>query len=197
MIEYYLIRPLLTGLLLLSAMSLQAGPKIESWFTGNGARVMFVHAPELPMVDIELVFDAGAARDGEAGGLALLTNALLSDGAGEWDADQIAERLEGVGAEIDSGAGRDMAWLSVRTLTEPGPLAKAVETLAGIAGTPRFRQADFERNRKAMLVSLSQGKQSPSTVAAKAFFKALYGDHPMQGIVEAPVSLWRRSPPGR
>ncbi|MES9857238.1 MAG: pitrilysin family protein [Sedimenticola sp.] len=162
-------------------MPLQAGPKIERWLTGNGAKVMFVHAPELPMLDIELVFDAGSARDGELQGLALLTNALLPDGAGEWSADQVAERLEAVGAEVNIGVGRDMAWASVRTLTEPKALATAVDTLAVIVSAPRFQLADFERNREAMLVSLSHGEQSPSTVAGKAFFKALYGDHPYGG----------------
>ncbi len=142
---------------------------------------MFVHAPELPMLDIELVFDAGSARDKNSQGLALLTNALLPDGAGDWSADQIAERLESVGAEIDIGSGRDMAWVSVRTLTEPQALETAVETLATVVSAPRFQLADFERNREAMLVSLSQGEQSPGTVAGKAFFKALYGEHAYAG----------------
>ncbi|MEJ1297754.1 MAG: pitrilysin family protein [Candidatus Sedimenticola sp. (ex Thyasira tokunagai)] len=181
MVDYRLLSIFSLWLLSFLAMPLQAGPKIESWFTTGGARVMFVHAPELPMLDIELVFDAGSARDKNSQGLALLTNALLPDGAGDWSADQIAERLESVGAEIDIGSGRDMAWVSVRTLTESQALETAVETLATVVSAPRFRLADFERNREAMLVSLSQGEQSPGTVAGKAFFKALYGEHAYAG----------------
>ena len=40
-----------------------AGPNVESWQTSVGAKVMYVHAPDLPMVDVRVVFDAGSARD--------------------------------------------------------------------------------------------------------------------------------------
>ena len=41
---------------------------VAHWITANGARVSFVPAPELPMVDVRVVFDGGGARDrGHAG----------------------------------------------------------------------------------------------------------------------------------
>lgn len=58
--------------------------EIQSWTTDNGARVVFVPAPELPMVDVRVVFDAGSARDGELPGLAKITAGMLNEGAGEW-----------------------------------------------------------------------------------------------------------------
>ena len=50
---------------------------IKEWKTKNGARVLYVYAPELPMVDIQTVFDAGSVRDGNKQGIAKLTNSLL------------------------------------------------------------------------------------------------------------------------
>ena len=38
-------------LLLVFVGLVEAGPKVESWQTKHGAKVMFVHAPDLPMVD--------------------------------------------------------------------------------------------------------------------------------------------------
>ena len=81
-------------LLLAGGVTLAGTPKIETWQTAKGAKVMFVAAPDLPMVDIRVVFDAGSARDAALPGLAKLTNAVLDQGAGEWTTDQIAERLE-------------------------------------------------------------------------------------------------------
>ena len=52
------------------AASLQAAPKIQHWVTDNGVRVYFFPAPELPMMDLRVVFDAGAARDGKQNGVA-------------------------------------------------------------------------------------------------------------------------------
>ncbi len=164
--------------LVLPAQCLWAGPQIQSWNTTNGARVLFVQAPDLPMVDIRVVFDAGSARDGSRPGLATLTNSLLTDGAGEWDANQIAQRMEAVGAELGAGSLRDMAWVSVRTLSADKNFATAVETLTAVLESPRFRADDLERNRQAMQVALRRDEQSPATVAKKAFFEALYGNHP-------------------
>lgn len=158
--------------------TLWAGPQIETWHTANGAKVLFVHAPEIPMLDVRVVFDAGSARDGEKPGLTALTNSLLSEGAGEWNADQIAQRLERVGAELENGALRDMAWVGLRTLVEQPAMDTALETLAAIITQPRFEPEDLERQRQAMQVALRHSQQSPGSVAQKAFYHQVFGAHP-------------------
>jgi zinc protease len=168
----------LLALVLLWPSFVAAGPKIEAWQTPNGARVLFVAAPELPMVDVRIVFDAGSARDGAWPGLAALANELLTEGAGPWSADELAARVEAVGAILGSDSLRDMAYVSVRSLTEPKALDVAVETLAAVVAAPRFEAGDIERLRNARLVSLRQQEQSAGSVASKAFYRTLYGDHP-------------------
>ncbi len=155
-----------------------AGPNIQSWETANGARVLFVAAPEIPMLDLRVVFDAGSARDGGKPGLARLTAALVSEGAGEWNADQIAERVDGVGAELGASSLRDMAWVSMRSLTEPRALDTVIDTMASVVGEPSFANRDFERQRERMKVGLKLGEQSPDKVGQKAFYAAVFGDHP-------------------
>jgi len=156
----------------------QAGPKIETWNTTKGARVLFVAAPDLPILDVRLVFDAGSARDGKRSGLASLTATMLTQGTREWDADTVAERIESVGAELSASAGRDMATLSLRTLTAGSALNQALETLAKSLSEPRFGQADFERVRENRLVALRQDEQDPGTVGSKAIYHKVFGDHP-------------------
>ncbi len=168
---------LLVTLLIASSLSF-AAPVIQSWQTTNGAKVLFVPAPEIPMLDVRVVFDAGSARSTHKAGLSTLTNAMLSESAGDWTADQVAERLESVGASLSTGARRDMAWLGVRSLTEERALRIALETLTAILAQPQFTKNDMERLRKMMLVGLSRSEQSPSSVAGKAFLKQLFGEHP-------------------
>ena len=103
---------LLLGLMLIAAQPLLAAPKIQTWETSQGAKVLFVEAREIPILDLRVVFNAGSARDEGQAGLASLTSAMLTQGAGEWSVDQIAERLEGVGSSCSTGALRDMAWVS-------------------------------------------------------------------------------------
>lgn len=155
-----------------------ASPQIETWETSKGARVFFVAAPDLPILDLNLVFDAGSARDGERSGLASLTAGMLTQGAGEWDADQVAERIESVGAQLSASAARDSATLSLRTLTEQLALDKAVQTAAKILSEPRFGEADFERVRENRLVALRQDEQNPRVVGTKALYREIFGDHP-------------------
>ena len=159
-------------------LSLSAGPKIQTWQTSNGAKVLFVPAPEIPMVDVRVVFDAGSARDGDKPGVASFTNSLLSQGAGEWSAQQIAERLENVGAKLELGSLRDMAWVSLRTLTEPAAMDAALQTMAAVLAVPRFATEDVERERQSILASLLQDEQSPGDVGQKALYLKVFGKHP-------------------
>lgn len=164
--------------LLLFSPSLFAGISIEHWTTENGARVYFAAAPELPIVDLQLTFDAGAARDNGKDGMALLTNALLSEGAGDLNATQIAEQFEGLGAQFGGDSQRDMATLSLRTLSDEEVLNKALDTLALVLTKPSFPEEAFKRERKRMLVGIEQRKQSPGALGDVEFYKALYDSHP-------------------
>lgn len=165
-------------LLLAVAGAAHAGPKVESWQTDGGAKVMYVHAPDLPMVDVRVVVDAGSARDGELPGLARFTSAMLSEGAGEWDADALAERLEARGIELGSSSLRDMAWVSVRSLTERDVLDVALDTAQAVLASPRFDADAIERVRQQLQIGLRRALQSPGSVAKRRFYRTLYGDHP-------------------
>jgi zinc protease len=155
-----------------------AAPQIQHWDTANGARVYFVQAMELPMVDIELVFDAGSARDDGKPGLAQLTSSLLDDGAGKLDADAIADAFENLGAQFGADSLRDMGTLTLRSLNDAAHLDPALDTLALILHAPSFPADAFERERNRMLIALQAQEESPEDIADKTFFKAIYGDHP-------------------
>jgi zinc protease len=156
----------------------QATPDIQTWQTGNGARVLFVAAPELPMVDVRVVFDAGSARDGQQPGLAAFTAGMLTEGARDWDADRIAERMEDVGAHLSASADRDIAAVAIRSLTQEPALGTAVETLAGVLAAPSFPPTDLERARENTLIALRQDREEPAKVGQKALFRQIYGSHP-------------------
>ena len=167
----------LFGLFIISP-ALWAGVNIQHWTTNNGARVYFVTAPELPIVDLQIIFDAGAARDKDKAGTALLTNALLSEGAGELNANQISERFDELGAQFGNEAQRDMANLTLRSLSDENILTPALETLAMVLSQPTFPADAFERERKRMLIGIEQRKQSPDALADEAFYKAVFKSHP-------------------
>lgn len=158
--------------------TVQALPDIKSWQTEKGAKVLFVEAPELPMMDVRLVFDAGSARDGNQPGVAKLTSALLDQGAGGLSADEIARGLEQRGAVLGGGSKRDMAWVSLRSLVDPELLEPSLVLFGKVLARPDFPAADFAREQKRMLIGLQYEKQKPAAIAKKTFYRQLYGDHP-------------------
>ncbi len=189
------IRFALTLLALIASASAQAMAPIQHWQTSNGARVYFAPAPELPMVDIQLVFNAGSARDGDRPGLAQLTHTLLDKGADGLSANQIAEQLEGVGARLGGDSLRDMATLNLRSLSDAKYLQPAVAVFAKLVAQPDFNADDLNRERERMLIGLQYAQQQPEAVSEKAFYAALYGAHPYasppEGTVESLKSLDR------
>lgn len=174
--------------LFLLAQLAWAGVNIQHWQTSQGARVYFVQTPSLPMADIRVAFDAGSARDDAQFGLAALTSALLDTGAGDWNADEIANRFDSVGAAFSAGVSEDMAWLSLRSLTEKALFDKALSTFQTILTQPRFNEEDFQREKNRTLAGLKHREESPGALANIAFGKALYHDHPYahpeEGMVE-------------
>lgn len=153
---------------------------IQHWVLDNGAKIYFFPAHGLPMLDIQVTFDAGSSRDGTKFGIATLTNALLSEGSQTLSADDIAQRFDESGAQFGLGAGRDTASLSLRTLTEPAQMNEALSTFAQVItdhSHPVPRKS-FLRVQKQLLQGLKAEAQYPSKMASDAFFSLVYGTYP-------------------
>lgn len=140
--------------------------------------VWLVEAPQLPMVSVLLSFRAGSAFEPEGkSGLANYTATLLEEtGAGPYDAQAFKDEIEDIGAQISVGAGKLNFTVEITTLKENLP--RALELADLILTQSRFDEADGLRVREALYAGLKQSLESPETVAARQFVKALYGKHP-------------------
>jgi len=174
------VRTLIVGVtLMLASATVGAVPKIEQWTMDNGVRVYFVRTTELPLVQMRAVFDAASSRD-PAGksGVARMTSVMLSQGAGDLNANQIAAGFENLGAEFEASSERDMAIVELRSLSDANLLNPALDLFANVVSRPTFPGEAYERERAKALISLQRDLQSPGAIAQKAFMRALYGDHP-------------------
>ncbi len=170
--------------ILLSSLSyvlspyVQAAPVIQNWQSETGAKVYFVEAKELPMVDIQIIFDAGSVRNGKQAGLAGLTSSLLDEGAGGLTADQISQGFDKLGANYGSSAGYDSASLSLRSLSNPAILNPALENLARVLVNPDFPKDALARQKNRALIGIRSKQQSPGALAKDAFFAEVFKGHP-------------------
>lgn len=154
-----------------------ATPQIQTWDSTGGARVLFVPVMDLPMVDVRVVFDAGASRDGARAGLAQLTNALLSAGAGTRNEEALASDLDALGVQVSTSSLRDMALLSLRSLREDRILHAALDMASDMLARPTFPQAAFQREVEQMRIAIEARQQDPGDVADEAFWRAMYAGH--------------------
>ncbi|MFT0213424.1 pitrilysin family protein [Pseudomonas sp. F1_0610] len=151
---------------------------IQEWRTSTGTKVLFMHASELPMVDIQLTFAAGSSRDGQLFGLANLTSSMLDEGTGKKLVGDIAAEFDNLGAQFDAGAYRDMAVMSLRSLSNPNNLDPALKLFTEVVTQPSFPQPALDRLKNQLLASFEMQKQNPGAIASLALYDTFYGDHP-------------------
>ena len=158
---------------------------IEHWTQAGGAQVYLVQSRNLPMVDVQVDFDAGARRDPvDKAGLASVTAAMASRGvrastAGpELDENALGEAWADLGASFGASASNDRMGFSLRSLTDSALLPRVIALAARQLGEPAFPAAVWQREREQMIASIKESDTRPATVAAKAFAAAVYGDHP-------------------
>ncbi|MES2511557.1 MAG: pitrilysin family protein [Pseudomonadota bacterium] len=158
---------------------------IQQWTLANGARVYLVESPAIPMLDVQIDFDAGGRRDpaGKAG-LASATANMLEKGVAARDGqpalgeNALGEAWADLGASFDSSAGADRMSFSLRTLTDPALLDKSVALAARQMGEPAFPENIWQRGRLKIIASLKESYTRPGVVASRAYGKAVYGTHP-------------------
>ena len=165
-------------LLLLFMNSAQAKLDIQHWATPEGAEVFFAQTKGLPILDIQLNFDAAASRDGDQFGLASLTSSLLGTATKYHNEEQIINAFESVGSQFSTSSLKDMSIVSLRTLTRQSILKKSLDTFTEVITQPSFKQAYLTREKRQTLRAIEAAKQSPVSVASLAFDKVVFANHP-------------------
>ena len=168
---------------------------IENWTQPSGAQVFLVQSPAIAMVDVQIDFDAGSRRDpADKAGLASVTAMMLSKGVKAYpgidnshmkipsrpamDENQLSEAWADLGASFSAGAGADRISMSLRSLTYPDLLARAVDLAALQIGQPAWPNAVWQRERERINASIKEAYTRPATLAGRAFNQAVYGAHP-------------------
>ncbi len=162
-----------------------AGIPIEHWTQPSGVQVFLAQSQGIPMVDVQIDFDAGSRRDPPTqAGLASVTASMAGKGVRAvatepaLDENALGEAWADLGASFGGGASQDRMSFSLRSLTYPDLLAKATQLAARQLGEPDFPAAIWQRERETLNAALKEANTRPATLAARAFNAAVYGTHP-------------------
>ncbi|MBO9661356.1 pitrilysin family protein [Dokdonella sp.] len=149
-------------------------PKLQRGKLKNGIEVVLAERHEIPVVQMQMLFDAGYASDqGRKLGASAFTMAMLDEGTKELDSLEIARRAERLGAEIGSGSGLDTSSVGLNALSSQ--LEPSLKLYADIVRNAAFREGDMTRIRGQWLARIAQEKTQPTGLALRTLPPLLYG----------------------
>lgn len=170
---------------LLAALNAQAAIPIQHWTLANGAKVYLAATDALPIVDVQIDVDAGSRRDPAAqAGLASASAGMVekgvraSDAGPALDENALGEAWADLGASFGAGAGAERTSFSLRSLSDPALLDRAVALAAREIGEPSFPADVWQREREQINAALKEANTKPATISARTFSQAVYGTHP-------------------
>jgi zinc protease len=149
----------------------------------------------VPVVSIAWSWPGGAALDpaGQEGRAGLMA-ALLTEGAGDLDANAFADALRDEAIELRFSADRDSFEGSLRALLPALPEAIRLARLAMTA--PRFDAAAVQRLRARAIGAARQNAETPRAQASRAFWSAAFPSHPMGRLASGSAESLAAIPPG-
>ena len=141
----------------------------------NGLRLVVVHAPAVPMVELRLRIPFGGTDRMHPATAELLAETLLT-GTGRRDRVTIDTDLALVGGEL--GAGVDPDRLSIGGSALASGLDRLLDVLADVLTDAAYRDEEIARERDRLVERIAMAEAQPGTIARKALQRRRYGDHP-------------------
>ena len=149
-------------------------PKLQRTTLSNGMKVILAERHEIPIVNFQLLVDAGYAADQFATpGVARLTMTMLDEGTKTRDSIRISEELEDLGAQLGAYSDLDMSHVSLSALK--ANLDKSLDIYADVILNPVLPEQDFKREQKQQIAAIQREKVQPITMALRVFPALLYG----------------------
>jgi len=148
-------------------------PATERAKLANGLEVIVARRDGVPVVNLDLLVDAGWAADGGIPGTASLAMNMLDEGTATRSALEISDELERLGANLNTGSGLDTCTVSMSALRSN--LDASLALFGDVILNPSFPQADFERLKKQQLAAIGREKVSPNAMGLRVLPALLYG----------------------
>ncbi len=143
----------------------------------SGLKIITIEDHEQPTFTIRLLMPGGKSVDTLKPGTAEITAELLTKGCKGYNADELAEALDGLGLNLTANAQLDYNTVEASGLMKH--FDKLLDIFMKILLTPEFQKDELEKAKKQMLSILQYQKGDPITLASKLASKVIYGyNHP-------------------
>jgi predicted Zn-dependent peptidase len=187
------VRMAMLAALLVSAVAGAQGvqlPKATVIELKNGARLILAEKRDVPLISFSAWLRGGVLGEPQGKeGLATLTGELMLKGAGKRNAQQFAETVDGVGAELSVSAMREALQVNGQFMARDTALM--VELLSDVLMRPRFEPGEFDKLRDRMTSEISAAKDADPRGLIGIYFLAFhFQNHPYgRSVIGSETSL--------
>jgi predicted Zn-dependent peptidase len=160
----------------------------------SGERVISERVPSVRSVAVGFWIDVGSRdeRDDRAG-VSHFIEHLLFKGSRRFDAQQIAETFDAMGAELNAATSREHTVVYARVPDHH--LETALEVMTDMVFAPAF--ADVDQEREVVLEEIAMYEDTPQELVHDLFSGAVFGGHalgrPVIGTAEVISTVSRRA----
>ena len=153
-------------------------PSQSKFSLNNELDIYFVKKNDLPIVRLNVIINAGSKFDPDKKkGTSNLLSMCIDEGAGKFNALELSEQFDLLGAHFSLNCNNDTIQITLQTLKEN--FSAALDLLEMILTKPHLAEKDFEREKSKIQTRLKQLSDDPDYLANTAFESFLFGKgHP-------------------
>lgn len=169
---------LLIAAALFAASALPArAVEVQRVVSPGGIEAWLVESDLVPVISVEIAFDGGIETDPVGlEGRAHLAAALLTEGAGPYEAEAFQDLLTDNAISLSFDAGSDAIYGSLKVVTAKADLGFDLLRLA--LTEPRFDDQAVARVRAGVLADIQRRVADPEWMARRVFYGEAFADHP-------------------
>jgi len=171
-------RVLILSLLAVSAFGQAKLPPFTKQTLPNGATLILLKKPDVPLVSVRAIFRGGAeAESAELSGISNITAELVRRGTAKRSSEQFSLELDSLGATLGGGSSRGSATLYAEFLARTQD--RALDLFSDVLLNPTFPEAEVKKVLAQTADTVRSAKDNPNAAIAR-YFSAFYfpANHP-------------------
>ncbi len=157
----------------------------------NGLKVILYPEDDLPTIGLALVFPGGLRFETEkTDGLFQALSLLWTRGTTNLSAEELADKLESIGATIKGFSGRNTFGLKATFLSSKTD--QALKLFKDILLHPSFSEKECDKARPELISMILMQQDQPISLAVNDFLKELFPDHPYGLNIAGSMDFYQR-----
>ena len=170
--------------LILNMSTSEASIKIHTYVTKSNVKVFYVVSSSIPMIDIQIMFDAGSSKDGNYGGLSAMVHTMLDEGTSKHTNEEISYVFESTGSIFNASSSKDKSKISLRSLVDEEFLNPSIKMLKEILSKANFPSEALKLHKERSMAFIEESSKDPAEIAINTFYQSLYNKHPYANPTE-------------